>query len=62
MLVAAGALPARDERLTALEQWIVQVIAGRKAPEHRRALHGYALWHCAGCAAGSTASLPRPSR
>ena len=45
MLVAAGALPARDERLVALERWIGQVIAGRTSPEHRRALHGYAVWH-----------------
>ncbi len=45
MLVAAGALPARDERLTALERWIAWVIAGHKTPEHRRALHGYAVWH-----------------
>jgi hypothetical protein len=45
MLVAAGALPARDERLTALERWIAGVIAERKTPEHRRALHGYAVWH-----------------
>ncbi len=45
MLVAAGALPARDERLTALERWIAQVIAEHKTPEHRRALHGYAVWH-----------------
>ena len=45
MLVAAGALPARDERLVTLERWIGQVIAGRTSPEHRRALHGYAVWH-----------------
>jgi hypothetical protein len=45
MLVAAGALPARDERLAALERWVSQAIAGRTAPEHRRALHGYAAWH-----------------
>ena len=45
MLVAAGALPARDERLVALERWIGQVVAGRTSPEHRRALHGYAVWH-----------------
>jgi hypothetical protein len=43
--VAAGAFPARDERLVALERWIGQVIAGRTSPEHRRALHGYAAWH-----------------
>ena len=42
---AAGALPARDERLVALERWIGQVIAGRTSPEHLRALHGYAVWH-----------------
>jgi hypothetical protein len=45
MLVAAGALPARDERLTALESWISQVIAGQADPGHRQALRGYALWH-----------------
>ena len=45
MLVAAGALPARDERLTSLERWITRVIAERTVPEHRRALHGYAVWH-----------------
>ena len=45
MLVAAGALPARDERLTALERWITQAIAGRADPGHRRVLHGYAVWH-----------------
>jgi hypothetical protein len=45
MLVAAGALPARDEHLTALEAWIRQAIAGHADPGHRRALHGYAVWH-----------------
>jgi hypothetical protein len=45
MLVAAGALPARDERFTALERWISQTIAEHAAPGHRRALHGYAVWH-----------------
>ena len=45
MLVAAGALPARDERLTALESWVSQVIAGQADPGHRQALRGYALWH-----------------
>ena len=45
MLVAAAALPARDERLTALETWISQAITGRTDPGHRRALHGYAVWH-----------------
>ena len=45
MLVAAGALPARDERLTALESWVSQAIAGQANPGHRQALRGYALWH-----------------
>jgi hypothetical protein len=45
MLVAAGALPARDERLTALESWVSQVIAGQADPGHRQALRGYAVWH-----------------
>ena len=45
MMVATGALPDRDERLTALEQWISQAIAGLADPGHRRALHGYAVWH-----------------
>ena len=45
MMVAAGALPARDERLTALETWISQVIAALADPGHRQSLRGYALWH-----------------
>ena len=45
MLVAAAALPARDERLTALESWVSQVIAGQADPGHRQALRGYAAWH-----------------
>jgi hypothetical protein len=45
MLVAAGALPARDERLTALERWISQVIAAQADPGDRQALRVYALWH-----------------
>jgi hypothetical protein len=45
MLVAAGALPARDERLTALESWIGRAVAGQAGPGHRQALRGYALWH-----------------
>jgi hypothetical protein len=45
MLVAAGALPARDERLTALELWIGQAVAGQADPGHRQALRGYAGWH-----------------
>ena len=47
MLVAAGALLARDERLAALERWISRAVAGHADP-HRRALHGYAVWHWPG--------------
>ena len=59
MLVAAGALPARDERLTALERWITRVIAERAIPgtagsctDTRSGIT------CAACAAGSTAGPP----
>ena len=45
MMVAVGVLPARDERLTALEKWINQAIARLAHPKHRRILHGYAVWH-----------------
>lgn len=43
--VIIATLPARDERLTALERWISQVIAGQADPGDRQALRGYALWH-----------------
>ncbi|GAB3286618.1 hypothetical protein GCM10027456_82530 [Kineosporia babensis] len=45
MLVVAGALPPRDERLAALEPWIKRVIAARKSLEHQQVLHAYAIWH-----------------
>jgi hypothetical protein len=45
MLVAAGALPARDERLAALERWIGQAVAAQPDPGHRQILRGYAAWH-----------------
>jgi hypothetical protein len=45
MLVATAALPARDERVTALESWVSHVIAGQADPGHRQALRGYAAWH-----------------
>ncbi len=44
MLAAAGALPARDERLTALERWIGRAVAAQPDPGHRQALRGYAAW------------------
>jgi hypothetical protein len=45
MLIAAGALPARDEGLTALERLIGLAVAGQPDPGHRQALRGYAAWH-----------------
>jgi len=45
VLVATGALPARDERLTKLERWIASAINAAGDPAERRVLHGYAVWH-----------------
>ncbi|MFI1189328.1 hypothetical protein [Streptomyces californicus] len=45
LLMATGALPARDQRLTNLELWINQKLDGRKDLAERRVLHGYAIWH-----------------
>ncbi|SBT65628.1 hypothetical protein GA0070622_2628 [Micromonospora sediminicola] len=45
ILVVAGALPPRDERLAALEPWITKTIAARETLEHQRVLHSYAVWH-----------------
>jgi hypothetical protein len=39
VLVAAGALPARDERLVRLERWMTQAIAARDAADERQILH-----------------------
>jgi hypothetical protein len=45
VLVATGALPARDERLVALDAWITNAVHARTDPAERRVLHGYAVWH-----------------
>jgi hypothetical protein len=45
VLVAAGALPSRDEHLTRLEHWITTTIAERTAADERQLLHHYAVWH-----------------
>ena len=45
VLVATGALPARDEQLARLERWICQSIAERPDPGQRQLLHRYAVWH-----------------
>jgi hypothetical protein len=45
MLVATGALAARDEYLAQLQRWITQVLASRVDPGERELLHRYAVWH-----------------
>ncbi len=45
ILVASGALPARDEILVRLERWIRQAVAGRPDAGQRQLLHSYATWH-----------------
>ncbi|MGW3950180.1 hypothetical protein ACWEKM_04225 [Streptomyces sp. NPDC004752] len=44
-LVAGGALPARDERLAALERWLPTRTAQVHDPESRKVLHAYGTWH-----------------
>jgi len=45
VLVATGALPARDEHLIQLERWITQAVAGRADRQEKEILHRYAVWH-----------------
>jgi len=45
MLVATGALPARDEQLARLERWITRTIGDRDDPAQQQLLHRYAVWH-----------------
>lgn len=45
MLVATGALPARDEQLARLERWITSTINNHDDPDERQLLRRYALWH-----------------
>lgn len=45
VLVATGALPARDEHLARLERWITDTLADRADPEQRALLRSYAIWH-----------------
>ena len=45
VLVATGALPARDEHLVRLERWITGTLAERGDPEQRALLRSYAIWH-----------------
>ncbi|GCB51334.1 site-specific integrase [Streptomyces sp. NL15-2K] len=45
VLVATGALPARDEHLARLEQLVTELIAAHPDHEVRQILHRYAIWH-----------------
>ncbi len=44
VLVASGALPARDEHLTRLEHWIRQAVTRRPDAGQKHLLHSYATW------------------
>ncbi|WP_245206810.1 hypothetical protein [Rhodococcus erythropolis] len=45
VLVATGALPARDEHLSRLERWIHATLDERGGRDDRELLRRYALWH-----------------
>ena len=45
MLVATGALPARDEQLARIERWITTVVDERANPPDTELLNRYAVWH-----------------
>lgn len=45
LLVAAGALPARDPVLGALERWCERFVARIDQPEHAQLLRTYVHWH-----------------
>jgi hypothetical protein len=45
VLVATGALPARDEHFAQLERWITQAVASRADRQEKEILHRYAVWH-----------------
>ncbi|MGW3473650.1 hypothetical protein ACWDKQ_35620 [Saccharopolyspora sp. NPDC000995] len=44
ILVAAGALPHRDEQMSRLERWITRAIAERP-PAQQQLLRSYGIWH-----------------
>jgi hypothetical protein len=45
VLVASGILPARDERLAGLEQWVTDKTGQITDPAERRAVRSFATWH-----------------
>jgi hypothetical protein len=48
ILVAAGCLSARDDRLARLERWIAQTVATIADPDDQRLLRAFARWHLLG--------------
>lgn len=44
VLVATGALPARDEHFVQLERWITQTVTSRADRQEKEILHRYAVW------------------
>jgi len=44
ILVAHGALPARDDAIVRLEAWVAARVAMLSSPRHRRLLRSYATW------------------
>lgn len=45
VLVAAGALPYRDEHMSRLERWIAQAVDKRPDPAQQQLARGYGIWH-----------------
>ena len=45
VLVATGALPARDEQMAQLERWAAATIAVCPDPDERHLLHRYVVWN-----------------
>ena len=48
ILVAAGCLPGRDERLARLERWTAQTVATIEDPDDQRLVRTFAGWHLLG--------------
>lgn len=45
VLVATGALPARDEQLARIQRWITRTLDEHATPDTRELLDRYAVWH-----------------
>jgi hypothetical protein len=45
VLVAAAALPERDEQMARLECFLADLLASRPIPDQRKLLHRYTIWH-----------------